>query len=522
MNGTTRLRKVLKKLERGKILTKLTLSLFDSNTLLPHRAGIAGLALALSVLPRDGAPLRWDNPTEDSVTLEWEGSDRNVVKWLLDQIYQITEEGYLEVPPLELDGQGQYTFTQGVLSTFLQHSKQRKLGAPVTRSFIVDPDQPKISIDVRPLLNCYYTDDIKEAFNSKGIFKKEIALKGHHLPGLVECFVNGAYQESPEGFLALLFLPLACGYYKLPAQSVGGKLAARSAVVIPNVTNLKQWISSRLEMPGRTYRDFRSSGAGESALHFLLQEKTIEESQQFRVDYCEVYQLGKQVWDGNQSYLKQAVYRVRAKDRVLKLYEVARQVFPAQVKQTDKGETWLAVSKVLPWICENLIAEKAWYTNFFEFQKRNNLYERQGLIAMTEYLNADEQILFDAVQGAFSNYLRGQILQAKKQGRSLDYGQVTDKVIYRMQRPSSQQEFAKALVDFLSQFRSKAARSNGAQIYHWIHREANWRQARDLTLLAIATYTSQKGDALDGTDVPIESSAEPESDEAETFSMNVQ
>ncbi|GAB4147256.1 MAG: hypothetical protein Fur0046_25440 [Cyanobacteria bacterium J069] len=501
-------------------MKEFTLSIFDPNTLLPHRAGIAGLALALSVLDPKDAPLTWE-VTDDAVKLAWEGSDFAVVKWLLDQTYQITADGYLKVSALKLDDQGNYTFTQGVLSTFLQHSQQRSLGAPITRSFTIDEGQPEIKIDVRPLLSCYYTDDIKEAFNSKGAFKKEISLKGHHLPGLVECFVNGAYQESPEGFLALLFLPIACGYYKLPAQTVGGKLAGRSAVVIPNVTHLTHWVRSRQNLSGRTYRDFRSSGAGESALHFLLQEKTLEDTQQFRVNYCEVYQLGKQVWDGNQSFLKQAVYRVEADDDLLDLYDIARQLFPAQVKQTDKGETWLAISKTLPWICDNLVAAKPWYWGFFEFRKRNGVYERKGLVKMTEYLNAEEQVLFDAVQGAFSNYLYGQIKQAQKQGRPLDYGQVTDKVIYRMQRPSTQQEFATALVDFLSQFRSKAGRAAGAQIYHWIHREANWRQARDLTLLAIATYTSKKGDALDGADVPIESAAESDSEDAETFSMSV-
>jgi hypothetical protein len=42
------------------------------------------------------------------------------------------------------------------------------------------------------------------------------------------------------------------------------------------------------------------------------------------------------------------------------------------------------------------------------------LYERKGLVKMTEYLNAEEQVLFDAVQGAFSNYLYGQFKQAQK------------------------------------------------------------------------------------------------------------
>ena len=110
---------------------------------------------------------------------------------------------------------------------------------------------------------------------------------------------------------------------------------------------------------------------------------------------------------------------------------------------------------------------------------------------MTEHLNPDERILFDSVQGAFRIYLRGQAQQAQKQGRPLDYGQVTDKVIYRLQRPSTQQEFATALVDFLSQFRSKAAKGSGPQIFNWIHRESNWKPARDLALLAIATYQSQ-------------------------------
>ncbi|BAU42499.1 type I-MYXAN CRISPR-associated Cas8a1/Cmx1 [Leptolyngbya sp. O-77] len=504
-------------------MSQFSLSIFDPNFLLPHRAGIAGLALALSELEsqRGQAPLTW-KVTDEAVELEWEGSDQAVVKWLLDRTYRINSQGYLEVPALKLDEQGQYTFTQGVLSTFLQHSQQRKLDSnSITRTFLIDPDQPEIQIDVKSLLSCYYTSEMKDAFNNKGAFKKEIALKGNHLPGLVECFVNGPYQESPEGFLAWLFLPLACGYYKLPPQTVGGKLSGRSALVIPDVQNLTHWVSRRRAMPGRTYRDFRSSGAGESALHFLLQEKVVEAAQPFRVNYCEVYQLGKQVWDGNQSYLKQAVYRVQVTDEVLHLYEVARQVFPALVRQTENGETWLAVSKTLPWICDNLIAGKPWYAEFFEFRKRNGVYERKGLVKMTEYLNAEEQVLFDVVQGAFSKYLYGQFKQAQRQGRSLDYGQVTDKVIYRFQRPSTQQEFATALVDFLSQFRSKAARDKGPQIFHWVHREENWRRARDLVLLAIATYTSKKGDALDGVEVPIESSAEPEGDEAEMFSMSV-
>jgi CRISPR-associated protein Cas8a1/Csx13 len=499
-------------------MAEFTLSIFDPNTLLPHRAGIAGLALALSVLNPKDAPLTWE-VTEDAVKLAWEGNDREVIKWLLDQTYQVTKDGYLDVPALNLDGQGLYTFTEGLIATFLQHSKQRvRDSTGVAKTFTIDEGQPEIKVEFRPLLSCYYTGDLKEAFNTKGLFKSEISLKGHHLPGLVECFINGAYQESAEGFIALLFLPLACGYYKLPAKKMAGKMTARSAAVIPEIGNLLKWLGRRQAFSGRTYRNFRSSSAGESALQFLLQEKLIEDSKLERVNYCEVYQLGKQTWDGNQSYLKQAVYRVEVRDEILELYNAAIQFFPSKVKQTDKGESWLAISKVLPWICDNLVAEKSWYAGFFEFRKRNEMYERRGLVDMTDTLADKEKTLFDIVQGAFSAYLRGQIVQAQKQGRKLDYGRVTDKVIYRMQRPSTQQEFATALVDFLSQFRSKSSRGVGLEVYQWLHGE-NWRQARDLTLLAIATYTSKKGDALDGEDVSIESAPDAE-DESDVFEMS--
>jgi CRISPR-associated protein Cas8a1/Csx13 len=498
-------------------MSKFTLSIFDPNTLLPHRAGIAGLVLALSVLDPTNAPLTWE-VTEDSVKLAWEGNDQEVVKRLLDNTYQITEDGYLDVPALNLDDQGLYTFSQGLLTTFLQHNQQRKLGEAVQKRLTIEEGNPEIQVGFRPILSFYYGGDFKEAFNSKGRFNKTISLKSHHLPGLDECFVNGTYKESPEGFLALLFLPLACGYYKLPAKSMAGKLTARSAVAIPEVTNLLVWCRRRQELSGRTYRKFCSSSAGESALSFLLQENFAEDAKYSKVDYCEVYQLGKQSWNANQFYIKQAVYRVQSNYEVLRIYEMASTQFSSKIKTKKDGESWLAISKVLPWICDNLVAGKAWYAGFFEFHKRNEMYERGGLVKMTDALADQEKTLFDTVQGAFSAYLRGQIVQAQKQGRKLDYGQVTDKVIYRMQRPSTQQEFATALVDFLSQFRSKASRGVGLEVYQWLHGE-NWRQARDLTLLAIATYTSKKGDALDGQDIPIESSPASEA-ESDVFEMS--
>lgn len=197
------------------------------------------------------------------------------------------------------------------------------------------------------------------------------------MPGLVECYVNGEYEESPSGFISLLFLPIACNYYLL--QNV------RYALVIPEVKNLKSWVYRRRQLSNRSYRDFRSPSAGEAGLRLLLEESLSEDLQSQKVDYCEVYQLGKQPWDGNQSGLKQAVYRVRASDQVLSVYQSAIALFPSKVKLTDKGESWLAMSKVLPWIAENLVIGKPWYDKFYEFRKSNPndlKFEKKGLILL--------------------------------------------------------------------------------------------------------------------------------------------
>lgn len=479
-------------------MIELEFSIFDPNTLLYHRAGIAGLALALSGIDPKDAPLKWE-VTEDTIKLSWQGSDSDAVQWLLQRTYRI-EKGYLEAPALKLtDEQGRYIFSKGVMSTFLQHNQQRKHEKQaVSITFSIEDDKPEISVEYKPVTSCYYTHDFKDAFTSKGVLKKEVPIKGHHLPGLVECFVNGPYVESSTGFLALLFLPLACGYYQLPKF--------RSALVIPEVRDLKAWVKRRQQLPARTYASFRSSSPGASGLHFLLQDRLIEHSKLLRVDCCEVYQLGKQPWDGNQSYLKQAVYRFQIKDlgdQVLDQWETAfrnlqpKVIEPKEGKESKKGKPYLKESPVLGWISDNLVGNKVWYSGFFEFQKARSIYpdDREGLVTMTEeYLTPDDRVLFDAVQGSFKTYLWTQGKQAKQQGRPLDYPQATDKVIRRLQRPATEQQFRTALVRFLSDFRSNAAQGNGLKIFAWLSQRESWRAARDLALLAIATYKRKSGE----------------------------
>ena len=483
-------------------MTELKLSIFDPNTLLPHRAGIAGLALALSVINPDRVPFSWE-VTEDKVSLFWDCSDKEAVLSLIQQTYRL-QDGYLDVPALNLDRQGKYTFTKGVVGVFLQHQQQRTFSnSSVSKSFQIDEGQPEITVSYKPLVSCYYTKEIN-IFTGKGKFKTNIDVKSQHLPGLEQCFVHGSYKETPQGFLSLLFLPLACSYFQLPfvkhPDSRIKTFVPTYAIVIPEVTNILAWGKRRKKLSGKTtytYKNFLAQDAGETGLRLLLQEKLLEDLNSFRIQSCEVYKIGPQQWNPKQTSLKQAIYRISVSDEILDLYNSAFQFFKPQIRINDKGETWLAISKVLPWLCDNLITGKPWYSGFYEWKKRNKLYERKGLANMSRYLEPLEETLFNAVQGSFRSFLREQFTQAKKQGRPIDYSvykQASNKVIYRLQRPSTQQDFAKTMVDFFSRYRSKSTRGVGAEIYQWLHKENQWKQARNLALLAIASYTGKDKD----------------------------
>ena len=507
-------------------MSKFELSIFDPNTLLPHRAGIAGLALVLSTLEIDDAPISWEI-TEDTVTLNWDCSDKEAISWLMSQTYTV-QDGLLVIPPLHISAQGRYPLSKSILDTFLQFQRGNKEFSKEEQNLVFSIDDGEKVVKNRPLLWCYYTDPNKlDAFTAKGILKDKISISGKHLPGLIQDFANSQYyQESPSRFLTLLFLPISCTYFRLPFVKAKilkkERMVPTYAVIIPEVRNLQNWVNRRRQLSETSYKDFHSCSSSESALRFLMRENLFDGLEKQAIRYCEVIKIAPQSWDENQAGLKKDIHRVRLNNDSISLYTSACQYLPptrvSRPKDAQSKKRTLVFSKVLAWIADNLVIGKPWYTDFSSFckkktedevslangsRKKVELYkfERKGLTAMTEHLQPFEQILFDTVRGAFGNYLRKQFdFRKSKLGRDLnlkerldEFDSATDKVIYRLQRPSTQQEFAKAIVDFLSQFRSKAARGFGREIYAWIHGE-EWRKARDLTMLAIATYQSKKKD----------------------------
>lgn len=448
---------------------EITFSLDDKNMSLPNRAGIAGIALVLGSMDSD-LPIKWEI-TSREVKLSWECTDQIAIDILMSEAYQIDGKGRIACDALGLSDKGKYLFSEVLCKTFLQQGVQRDMGEEENCSFTVDDAQ--IVRKYRTVKDCYYTKPL-DIFNRKGEFSKSLAVKSNHLPGSTECYVNGFYNATPHEFLPLLFLPLVCGYYQLPNN--------RMAVVIPEVTNIVEFLDDF--EPATDYKDFYSGSSSEAALNFLVRSKAVKSNRYAGIDYCEVYQLGKQVWDANQKYLKQQVYRIRNNKELLDEYETARERFPTRVVKKDDGTTFLAKSSVLPWICDNLIRHKPWYTGFAKFRKTDKLYEVGGIAKMLEQHRG---LVVNVVQDAFRAYLAEQY-----ERNHAPYKNTLNKVIYMLDRPKTLETFRSTITKFLARNSSKSLKSGVGEFFRLI--DTDWKAVKDLALLSVVGYKSQNTD----------------------------
>jgi CRISPR-associated protein Cas8a1/Csx13 len=107
----------------------IQLSLSDRSITWLHSAGMAGLWMTLkqlemrfpTVSQRPGQ-LNW-NLSSHSIDLNWSGTDRDILDWLLRQAFQINQEGLILLTGLgsTLSIDAQIALHQGITGSFLQH-----------------------------------------------------------------------------------------------------------------------------------------------------------------------------------------------------------------------------------------------------------------------------------------------------------------------------------------------------------------------------------------------------------------
>jgi CRISPR-associated protein Cas8a1/Csx13 len=478
--------------------------LSDPSMTLLHRAGLAGLWMTLRQLDNEKVAvphgLKWELDSR-SITLSWEENDRDVLKWLLQESYQL-KDGLIALKGLDsktMSFQVQVTMHQGILGTFLQHPSTHKSEGVTSRSLVIDDDKPEIILRYKALSGYVYQNFAESLCDKNGkLLEKAMTVAGWLNPGAVvkhNAFSSDtSFEEPPKQALILLFAPIACCYYSLRSQLRDKR--SQYALVIPEITNLQAYAEYRQSPNFRDagYLDFFAYGLGDAGLRFLTYEQASK-----KIGKCLVVTLGTVAWSSQQK-TRTDLYVVEPNYKVCQTYEVCKENFSNRLVVGKEG-AFVPKSLAREFIAENLARNKPWYAGISDAINSNDLfkqmsYERGGLNQMIKEAQWDTETekLFIQVCHEAISYTYGQLADyAKKRNEIPNFDRETTKIRTGLGRCKNANTFR----EFISDFFARAGRLPTLQA-HWeelmdmvLH---DWKKSRDLTLLALASY---KGKGID-------------------------
>ena len=490
---------------------KLELDLSNPRYTLLHRAGLAGLYMTVNQLknekvkPPPNLQLQW-NVTARRVILEWQGQDINCLRWLLQESFQISDEKLIELRGLNsktMRIDSQVIVHSGILGTFLQHTSTHKSLGTETKFFELEPNIKPLQVTYKALSSYVHQEFAKNLCDPQGNFlKAPISVAGWLNPGAVVRHIafnsSTSFEELPEDALVLLFAPVACYYFLLRSKLRDKR--SQYALIIPEVKNLEKYASYRTgNIREATYKDFFASGLGDAGLRFLIYEETAELAQTFELERCQVLTLGTVAW-ASQQKTRTDLYIVEIEPKICENYRLCKKEFSDRVIPSKDGDSsFVASSFAKEFIAENLARQREWYAGLSDVINSNELfaklsYERGGLYTMVKQAKYDERdkLFVEACHEAIK-FTYGQIKKYTKSGDDLTarFNRTTIRLRSELSRCKSAESFR----EFITDFWARAGRLPTLQ-RHWhelmpLINNSNpkeWKKARDLALLALASY----------------------------------
>ena len=483
---------------------KLEFDLGNPSFTLLHRAGLAGLWMTLKQLEKEKIELpqelNWQLSNRQ-VNLNWEGNDRDILTWLLQESFQLND-GIIALRGLDSQSMhidAQVIVHQGILGTLLQHNSTHKSDGVVTESLSLGEDGPEIPVKYKKLKSYAYQEFAGSLCDKKGqLLTKSINVAGWLNPGAAVRHIafssDTSFQELPENAFILLFAPVACYYYILRSKLRDKR--AQYALVIPEITNLEKYAQYRQNQHLRnaSYQDCHASGLGDAGLKFLTLSATADIFQTFGIQRCQVLTLGTVAW-ATQQKTRTDMYVVEAIDEVCKNYEVCHNWLKDK-SLAGKDGGFIATSFARELIAENLAKNLPWYDGIADKVNSNELfqklaYERRGLYQVIQKIQSDErEKLFVKACHEAINYTYGRISkQAEKKKEIPNFDRENVRIRTGLNRCKNYETFREFITDFWSRAgKIPTLQEHWEELMDFVIVEKNWKKSRDLALLALASY----------------------------------
>jgi CRISPR-associated protein Cas8a1/Csx13 len=498
--------------------TKIDLHLSEPEMTLIHRAGLAGLYMTLkaleSVRDRPGN-LTWDL-TSRQVSLSWDGQDFKVLDWLLKQSFRIEEHGEKEglialtgLEPETLDLQNQITIHQGIRGTFLQHPSTFKSDGTVVKVIQVDEGAP-FKVQYQKAKSYAHQEFAKTLCNDKGeLLKQPLSIAGWLNPGAVVRHVafsgQTGFEETPKHALVLLFAPIACQYFLLRSRLRDKR--AQYALVIPEVTNLESYAERRKDFRTIGYEDFHASSLGDAGLRFLTYEETINTLETQRIPSCQVVTLGTVAWSSQQK-TRTDLEVIEADAKVCVVYQHARNCLPPRKVEGKEG-SFIAPSFACEIVAENLARNRPWYEGLAELINSGErfkllTYEREGLHNMVQIMDETiEKLFVKACHEALSRTYKKIYDYAERKGEIANIDRENERIRTSLGRCKNPETFRQFITDFWSRAgQVPTLQDHWQELLTLATDQRSWRKAKDLTLLALASYKGKGKPASSAEEQP--------------------
>lgn len=522
--------------------SELVIGLRDPGLTPLLRAGLGGLAASIRAIGLAAEPtLDWPSPVKlgpglgvvesDKIRLEFGGDAAATLAALFQGSFCI-REGLIDLPGSRREERWSLgvaaALQAGYKRTILQHGKT------TTKDGAARPKQ--VEIDDRTLTVVYqpYSAYAHQAAHEdvlKALGAGQVALAGWANPGAADrhlAFGDTEWEYSPGQALCGIFAIVGCLSFPV-AQARG-----TGALVIPEPSDLVRFARLRPQLTPDTVASAHVAGVSDAVLlvNLALRMDHIARAGH-GVAGTHGVTLRPMPWAKQQKSRIATVNLGQVADATLDVYDAAAKALPTRVlaKHVDEGSDdddedagyFAVVSALRGFVAENLAAGRRWFHGFAtattnEKQPRwlhryrttkdklgaLRAEERKGLIEMTKQLEEAEVHLVRSVHIAIRQRF-GAIAEETK-----DVAAATRKNRFKGERDKWRIAFAGAKTHeqvrgALADLWGRAG-SNAELKAHWrevlpLLRQEHWQAARDLALVALASYqgsgTPEEDDAGD-------------------------
>lgn len=492
----------------------------------------------------------WDID-EHSITLRFGKPEKaqDFLRKLFEFAFFIRKDGLIYLPgqfALEPSAAVLADLQSGITLTFLQHGKVRQLAKePTTVSY--DPEGegvPGVVVQYRKCSGFKHQEGWKALVDNRGCLSKgSLKLDGPISPGTVVrhvAFTSSTAAEDPvERILPLYFAAVGC----LPLPINRGV----AVLLIPEVENLLEFQLDRPAMTPMSARDCQIANAADGALRaqIRIRDNAIRRAAiksrarnilgPSALPACYAMTLAPTAWASQQKSRIATIQVPRGDERVLHRFDRALANLPPRIVTrtiketsgtrknrivTERKEAFRAESVVRPLIADNLAKGRPWHAGFVRLMTkinpatdkpfRNQLpFERKGLHAMISdaemWDHEGEPLVVKAVHEAIRQSL-GRIREETDGKAAKNLSQATknrwerfrEKLRLDLAGAKTAAHVRFALTDLFSRGGSNAILREAWEKVLPVLR-TDWQLARDLGLLALASY-SGKGETDNAAD----------------------